>query len=49
MCPVEAKSVDEKLNAIGVGAGGQRVSSVVRVTEWNFAKHMIVADLLGPE
>ena len=43
------KFVCEKLEEIGLGAGGHRVISVAWVTEWNFARQSTVDALLGPE
>jgi hypothetical protein len=46
---VELKLIDEKFPEMVLGVGGQRVISVAAVRAWNFAKQIIVADLLGPE
>jgi hypothetical protein len=46
---VTEKSVLEKFEDIGLGAGGQSVMSVLSVTEWNLAYDIMVEALLGPE
>jgi len=55
-CSVQENSEDlgelgssEKFEDVGFGAGGHSVMSVASVTVCNFAKEMIVADLVGPE
>ena len=45
----DLRSIEEKFEDMGLGAGGHSVMSVARVTACNFAKDTIVADLVGPE
>ncbi len=45
----QLRSMEEKLEDIGFGAGGHSVMSVASATAYNLATEMIGADLVGPE